>query len=303
MAKQDIGKVVAWMAGALVSFSALAIAVRELAGQISVFEILAIRNIGGIVLIGAYALARDHAAFAWPRMPGLHLLRNFFHFCGQTAWAYGLTVLPLATVFALEFTTPAWTMVLATLFLRERVTPARLVALVLGFAGVLIILRPGASAFQPAGLVVLAAAVMFAVQITTTKYLTASQSVTTILFWMNVIQLPMYEAAHFLASGTPWIGAGLHITAWPWLALLCVGGLTAHICLTSAFRHGDATTVVPIDFLRIPVIATVGALAYGERFDAFVLLGAAVSAAGIVWSLRDARMRQVRGAGRTQPTE
>jgi drug/metabolite transporter (DMT)-like permease len=148
---QDIRKVVAWMSGSLISFSALAIAVRELAGQITVFEILAIRNIGGIVIIGAYALLRDQAALAPPRLLRIHILRNVFHFGGQTLWAYGITLLPLATVFALEFTTPAWTMVMATLFLRERATPARLVALALGFAGVLIILRPGASAFRPEG--------------------------------------------------------------------------------------------------------------------------------------------------------
>ncbi len=287
----DIRKVIAWMSGSLVSFSALAIGVRELAGHISVFEILAIRNIGGILILGTFALLRDRAALAPPRLMHIHLLRNVFHFGGQSAWAYGITVLPLATVFALEFTTPAWTMVLATLFLRERATPARLVALALGFTGVLIILRPGAATFQPAGLIVLAAAVMFAVQITTTKFLTGSQSVTQIMFWMNVMQLPMYLIAYYVQSGSPWVGAGLTWGSAHWVVLLCVAGLAAHVCLTNAFRYGDATTVVPIDFLRIPLVATVGVLAYGERFDPMVLLGAAVSAAGIVWSLRDSARR------------
>lgn len=280
------------MAGSLIGFSSLAIAVRELAGRISVFEILAIRNIGGIVIIGAYALLRDPAALRVPKLLRIHVLRNVFHFAGQTAWAYGITVLPLATVFALEFTTPAWTMVFAAFFLRERITSARLVALVLGFAGVLIILRPGASTFRPEGLIVLMAAMMFAVQITTTKFLTGSQSVTAIMFWMNVMQLPMYVLAQTIQHGSPMIGAGLGGASVPWVALLCVAGLAAHVCLTNAFRYGDATTVVPIDFLRIPVVATVGVLAYGERFDPFVLLGAGVSAVGIVWSLRDTRRRQ-----------
>lgn len=287
----DIRKLIAWMAGSLFGFSALAIAVRELAGQISVFEILAIRNLGGIAIIGVYAIARQPAALRLPRMLPVHLLRNVFHFAGQTAWAYGITVLPLATVFALEFTTPAWVMVLATVFLRERATPARLVALGLGFLGVLIILRPGAESFRPQGLVVLAAAFMFAVQITTTKFLTGTQSAAAILFWMNVMQLPMYLLAQGIATGSPAIGAGLSWGAAPWVFLLCVSGLIAHVGLTNAFRYGDATTVVPIDFLRIPLVTAVGALAYGERFDPFVLLGAAVSAAGIVYSLRDTQRR------------
>ena len=289
---QDIRKVVFWMTGALVSFSALAVAVRELAGTISVFEILAIRNIGGIVIVSLYSAGFARGQIGWPVPLRIHLLRNLFHFGGQTAWATGLTLLPLATVFALEFTTPAWTMVLAVLFLGERVTRARIGALVLGFVGVLVILRPGASAFQPAGLIVLAAAVMFAVQVTTTKFLTGRQSVLTIMFWMNVIQLPMYVLASWVQKGSPWVGAGLGMAQAPYVALLIVAGLSAHVCFTSAMRHGDVTTVVPIDFLRIPVVATLGVVLYAEAFDPLVLAGAAISAAGILWSLHDERRRR-----------
>lgn len=278
------------MLGALVSFSALAISARQLAGSISVFEILAIRNIGGIVLVAAYALA-VRQELGWPRPLGIHLLRNLFHFGGQTAWVTGLTLLPLATVFALEFTTPAWTMVMATIFLGERITTVRIGALVLGFVGVLVILRPGLEAFQPAGLVVLAAAVMFAVQITTTKFLTGRQSVLTIMFWMNVIQLPAYVLASWLQKGDPFVGAGLGAAQLPYVALLIATGLSAHVCFTNAMRHGDATTVVPLDFLRIPLVATLGVVIYGERFDPLVLAGAAISAAGILWSLHDGRQR------------
>ena len=282
----DLRKAIAWMAGTLVSFSALAISVREMSAGLTVFEILALRAFGGIVILAVYAaLARE--PIGPPRPLRIHLLRNVFHFGGQACWAYGLTVLPLATVFALEFTTPAWTLLLAVTFLRERLTTARIGAVVLGFIGVLIILRPGVGTFQPAGLVVLLAAAMFGVQITTTKFLTGTNSVLTILFWMNVMHLPMYLAADAATGGAVWFLPKLVPATWPWVALLCGAGLSAHVCLTSAFRHGEATTVVPIDFLRIPVIALLGVLIYGERFDPVVLLGAAVSASGIIWSLRD----------------
>lgn len=296
----DLRRVVLWMAGALLSFSALAVSVREMARVVSVWEVLALRNVGGIVVLVAYALlARQRIGGPFPLK--LHLLRNVFHFGGQACWAFGVTLLPLATVFALEFTTPAWTMVVAAIFLGERITRGRVAALVLGFAGVLVILRPGAAAFDPAALVVLAAAFFFSVQITTTKFLTGQNSTLTILFWMNVLQLPAYIVTELVLGGSP-IGSLANIGTAHWLPLLglMVTGLSAHVCFTNAMRYGDATLVVPIDFLRIPFVATIGVLLYAEPFDPVVLVGAAVSAAGILWSLLEARQSNAgRGGAKT----
>ena len=292
----DLRRVILWMAGALISFSALAVAVREMARVITVWEVLALRNLGGIVVLAAYAwLARERIGGPFPLR--LHLLRNTFHYGGQACWAFGVTLLPLATVFALEFTTPAWTMVVAAIFLGERITRGRVAALVLGFAGVLVILRPGAAAFDPAALVVLAAAMFFSVQITTTKFLTGRNSTLTILFWMNVFQLPAYLATDLALGGDPLFFLRIGAEHWLPLLALMVTGLSAHVCFTNAMRYGDATLVVPIDFLRIPFIATVGVLLYAEPFDPVVLLGAAISAAGILWSLLEARQSMARREG------
>jgi drug/metabolite transporter (DMT)-like permease len=285
---QDLRRVVLWMAGALLSFSALAVAVREMARVLSVWEVLALRNVGGIVVLAAYALlARQPIAGPFPLR--IHILRNAFHFGGQACWAFGVTLLPLATVFALEFTTPAWTMVMAAIFLGERITRGRVAALVLGFVGVLVILRPGAASFDPSALVVLAAAVFFSVQITTTKFLTGTNSTLNILFWMNVLQLPAYLATGWALGGDLWFPARIPANQWLPLLALFVTGLSAHVCFTNAMRYGDATLVVPIDFLRIPFIATIGVALYAEPFDPVVLLGAAISASGILWSLLEAR--------------
>lgn len=284
----DLRRAVLWMAGSLMSFSALAVAVREMARVLTVWEVLAIRNFGGIVVLAVYAvLAGQRIAGPFPLR--LHLLRNAFHFGGQACWAYGVTLLPLATVFALEFTTPAWTMLVAALFLGERITRGRVAALVLGFAGVLVILRPGATAFDPAALVVLAAAMFFSVQITTTKFLTGRNSTLTILMWMNVMQLPAYLMTDLALGGDPLFFLRIGWADWLPLLALMVTGLSAHVCFTNAMRYGDATLVVPIDFLRIPFIATIGVVLYAEPFDAVVLVGAAISAAGILWSLLEAR--------------
>lgn len=284
----DLRRAVLWMAGSLMSFSALAVAVREMARVLTVWEVLAIRNLGGIVVLAAYAvLAGQRIAGPFPLR--LHLLRNAFHFGGQACWVYGVTLLPLATVFALEFTTPAWTMLVAAVFLGERITRGRVAALVLGFAGVLVILRPGVGTFDPAALVVLAAAMFFSVQITTTKFLTGRNSTLTILMWMNVMQLPAYLVTGLALGGDLLFVTRIGWADWLPLLALMVTGLSAHVCFTNAMRYGDATLVVPIDFLRIPFIATVGVVLYAEAFDPVVLLGAAISAVGILWSLLEAR--------------
>lgn len=286
--------VFAWMGGSLISFMVVALSVRGLQGVLSVFEMLALRNIGGIlILAGMMFLAPSAEHREWPANFKVHALRNTAHFAGQALWVYGVMVLPLATVFAIEFTTPAWVALFAVLFLGERMTLGRGLAIALGFLGVLIILRPGMESFRPEALVVVAAAVFFGVQITTTKFLTGTNSTWTIMLWMNLMQLPMNLIAN-LVIGQPFFFLG----KLEWAILLpCIGiaisGFTAHYCLTNAFRHGDATLVIPIDFLRVPLIAIVGWLFFNERTELAVWVGAGVVIAGVAVNLiAEARAKQ-----------
>jgi drug/metabolite transporter (DMT)-like permease len=282
MTRPNILALVLWMTVALFAFSATAVAVRELSPSFSAFEILSFRNAAGVLMLLALALAKPSLrSQVRPRDLPLHVLRNAIHFGGTYGWTVGVMLLPLATVFALEFTMPAWTALLAVLVLRERMTGARLGAVVLGLLGVLIILRPGFGAAQTASLVVLAAAVCFAGTSIATKKLTGFQSTYTILLWMNLIQLPLN------LSGT---GASFWTKLQPSHALpvaaICLGGLLSHYGLTNAYRYGDASVVVPLDFLRIPLIALVGWQFYGEQLDVFVLLGSLTIIAGVLWNLR-----------------
>ena len=283
MTDNKIARVVLWMVGALLSFSVMAVSIRELSrGGLSIFEILAIRSgIALFVLLALLALRKDLRVHALPRRMGLNLFRNTVHYASQYSWALSLTMLPLATVFALEFTMPAWTAVLAVWFLHERMTPSRLGVVILGLIGVLVILRPGIAGFNPAAILVLLAAFGYAITMITTKQLTKTETTFGIVFWMAVIQLPLsligsdptvflrFEPRHIL----PAIGVGM-------------AGLTSHYCLSNAFRSGDATLVVPLDFMRIPLIAVVGWAFYGERLDVFVLLGAMIIVSGVLWNLR-----------------
>lgn len=274
--------VILWMAGTLLSFSAIAVSIRELAGRFSVFEILALRNAAGIAVLLGIALVSPRARSSLrPRAMHMHALRNIVHFAGQYAWALGVTLLPLAVVFAIEFTTPAWVALLAVPLLGERLTRPRAIAIALGFAGVLLVVRPGAETLSAPALIVLGAAMCFALTTIATKRLTATQSTFAILFWMNVMQLPM----NYLGADPLFF---LRLPEAPLLPMLgiCLGGLTAHLCLTNAYRHGDAIMVVPLDFLRIPLIALIGFWLYAEPLDPFVFAGAGLIVMGILFNLR-----------------
>ena len=283
MITHKLARVVLWMVGALLSFSVMAVSIRELAkAGLSIFEILAIRSGVALVVLLILLVARPQLRMhALPRRMSLNLLRNTVHYGSQYAWAQSLTMLPLATVFALEFTMPAWTALLAVWLLHEKMTPSRLGVVVFGLIGVLVILRPGIASFNPAALLVLGAAVGYAVTMITTKQLTMTETTFGIVFWMAVIQLPLS-----LIGSDP--AAFLHLDIRHILPAIGVGtaGLTSHYCLSNAFRAGDATLVVPLDFMRIPLIAVVGWAFYGERLDIFVLLGALIIVGGVLWNLR-----------------
>ncbi len=286
--------VVLWMTGALLSFSAMAVSIRELWRTLAIFEILAVRNAAGIVILLAIGLARPALLrTVSTRHFWLHLMRNSVHYVSQYLWATGLTLLPLATVFALEFTMPAWTTLLAVFFLGERMTPSRIGAVILGFIGVLVIIRPGLESFRPAAFLVLLAAFGYAITLTTTKRLTATDTTFGIVVWMNIMQLPMN-----LAGSDPFFVLKIGTADLVPLIALGVAGLSSHYCLSNAFRAGDASLVVPLDFLRIPLIALVGWSLYGESLDIYVFAGAGLIISGVLWNLRAEAIRRAPVAAR-----
>lgn len=283
MAQSNILRVVLWMVGTLLSFSVMAISIRQLArGGFNIFEILAIRSGGAlVVLLALLAVRPDLRVHALPRRMGLNTLRNTVHYASQYSWALSLTMLPLAMVFALEFTMPAWTALLAVWLLHERMTLSRLGVVVFGLMGVLVILRPGIADFNPAAFLVLAAAFGYAITMIATKKLTMTETTFGIVFWMAVLQFPLS-----LIGSDPNVYLHLDIRQVFPLLGVAIAGLTSHYCLSNAFRAGDATLVVPLDFMRIPLIAVVGWVFYGEPLDLFVLLGALIIVGGVLWNLR-----------------
>jgi drug/metabolite transporter (DMT)-like permease len=285
--RDDMARVILWMMGALISFSGMAVSVRLLSTSFSIFEMQSFRAGGALLLLLGLALFRPTLRSQMaPRHLGLHLTRNVIHFASGLGWVKALTILPFATVFAIEFTMPAWTALLALVFLGERMTVSRVGSVLLGFIGVLVILRPGLTSFNPAGLLVLGAALGYATTFVITKKLTGTISTFTILLWMNIIQFPLALAGSdlgFLSRLGP-------DTVLPALAM-GITGISSHFCATQAFRYGDATVVVPIDFLRVPLIALVGWMFFNEGIEIWVLGGAAIIAAGILWNVRSETRR------------
>ncbi|HZO01315.1 MAG TPA: DMT family transporter [Burkholderiales bacterium] len=267
-----------WMGGAVLSFTAMAIAARELLRHMGSFEIVFMRSVVMLAIVLAILPRQGVASIRTRRLP-VHLWRNAIHFLGQVLWVYSIGALTLATVFAIEFTMPMWTALLAWLFLKERLSAPRLVMLGLGFAGVLLILRPGGGSFHPAMLAMILGSLCYASSFIFTKRLISSDSALAVLFWMAAIQLPLS-----LATSLPsWVNPTLADV--PWILGIGVGSYTAHYCMTRAVKVADASMVVGIDFIRLPLIALVGALAYGEALDPLVFVGAAVIFAGTYYSL------------------
>lgn len=285
-----------WMIGSITAFSAMAVAGRELSGIHDTFEIMTWRSLIGFLIVGGFALLSGRLNQVRTNRLPQHLLRNLAHFTGQNLWFWALTMIPLGQVFALEFTSPIWVILLAPVFLGERLTPPKLLAAALGLAGTFFVARPDFAAFDPGIAAAALAAVCFAVTNIATKSLTRHEATLSIMFWLTAMQLVMglIMAGHDGQITLP------TVTSLPWLVLIGLCGLTAHFCLTTALSLAPASVVVPVDFIRLPVAFSLGWILYGEMVEPPVLIGAALILLGITVNLRAAK-RATRQQASGQP--
>jgi drug/metabolite transporter (DMT)-like permease len=265
-------KAALWMLGAIASFSAMAVAGRAVSHALDTFEIMTYRSLVGIVVLWVILTLTGQWRQVTRRSFGTHVVRNAAHFTGQNLWFYAVTAIPLAQVFALEFTSPIWVVLLSPLILGEPLTRLRLMSVLAGFVGILIVARPSPDTISPGLIAAASSAVFFALSVMYTRLLTRTETVLCIMFWLTLMQ------AVFGVIFSAWDGDMVAPSAQtlPWLVLIGLAGLLAHYCLTSALAIAPATVVVPIDFVRLPTIAIVGMLLYGEALDAWVFIGAAV---------------------------
>lgn len=290
MQSPSLPRAAVWMTGWLTATLAMTISGRELTSEMPVFVVMLWRSLLAVAITAPIVLWYGGEPLRTRRL-GWHLTRNIAHYSAQFCWFLAISLIPLAEVVSIEFTMPIWTAILAALLLGERLTATRVVAVALGFAGIVIILRPG---FTPVGLGQLAAlyaAVMFAVNVIMTKSLMRTDSALTVIFYMHALQLGL----GILPAIEVWVWPSA--AKWPWVVSLGIAGAASHYCLAKAVAAAEATVVVPMDFLRVPLTALAGWVLYSEGIDAFVIAGA-----GLIIIGNSLNLKGVGAAERRAPT-
>ncbi len=280
-----------WMAGWLALMLIVTVAGRETLRELNVFEVMEVRSLVGLLIL--YPMIRSHGGFLAMRTsrPLQHIGRNLTHYAAQIGWFFSLTLIPLGQVVSIEFTMPIWTAILAVSFLGERMTFAKVTAIALGLVGVIVIVRPVAGEINPGQLIALGAAVGFGVSVAMMKSLTRTEKTLAIIFWMLAIQ----SAAGFAPALYVWQWPSAYV--WSWMVVLGFCGTFTHYCMARAMLYADATVVLPMDFLRVPLTAAMGWLIYSERLDLFTVLGAALILAGNLLNLRSVQPLPARVGG------
>lgn len=278
----------AFMFGATLSFTLMAVAGRELGGQLDTFEIMTYRSAMGVLIVLAVAFATGRHKMIRARRMGLHFIRNVSHFIGQNLWFYAVTVISFSQLFAFEFSVPLWVAITAPFFLKERLTGTRVFAAIVGFLGILIVARPDQMEIGAGVIAAFFCAWGFTGANIGTKLLTRTEATISIMFWLTFIQLGL----GLICAGYDGDIALPSAAALPWVAAVGVCGLTAHFCITSALTHAPATVVAPFDFARLPIIAVIGMLFYDEPLVALTFLGAAIIFAANYLNIRAEQKRR-----------
>jgi drug/metabolite transporter (DMT)-like permease len=258
-------KAALWMAGWLAATLAMTLAGREVGRDVPVFVLMLLRSTLAVVVLIPFVLTTGGFTGRTQKFR-VHVIRNIIHYGAQYAWFSALVLIPLAQVISIEFTAPVWVAILAFGFLGEKLTFAKIAAIVLGFAGIIAIVRPGAATIDSGHIFALSSALGFAVSITLTKFLTRTDSPLTIIFYMFVIQTVIGFAPAMMVWEWP------EPRNWIWVGVLGIAGTFSHYCLSSALQLADTMIVMPMDFLRVPATAVLGYWLYGEGMGLFAII-------------------------------
>jgi len=254
-----------WMLLSVFAFCFVAIGVKQVNTNISPFQIIFFRTLVGLIsllillpkktIIGSFSNIKQH------------LFRNVFHLIAQYGWVVGIVYLSLAEVTAIEFTTPIWTLILASFFLKEKINVKKTSSILLGFIGILIIMKPGIEIISYNSIVVLLSAICFAIAHTSTKKIVKTNSASDVVLIMCLTQLPISFACAYSNWSLP------NLTDYFWLILIGLSGIGAHFSMAKALKKEDISSLIPLDYLRLPIIILAGILFYNETFDTAIIIG------------------------------
>lgn len=272
-----------WAIAAAVSFAVMMTSVRHLGGRFDAFEIVFVRSLVGLFMVIPLVAGSGIRALRPTRLP-LHVVRTLFALFAMVTLYYALAEIPVADAIALTFLIPLFTTVAAVVVLRERVGLHRWTATLVGFAGALVIIRPGFVALEIPVLLAVLSSVLYAGAWSCVKILTRTDSAVVTVFWMNVLMVPLTAVPAAFAWVDPRPEDVLP------LLVMAVSGWAAHVCQARAFAATDTSAVMPFDFLRLPLGALFGFLLFAEIVDAWTWAGAVIIfVAGYYVTLREAR--------------
>ena len=275
-----------WMTAASMAFAVMIILIRVLTETFDPLQVVFFRCAFGLVAMLPWLIGHGIGALRTQRL-GLHAIRATSGIFSMALWMTGLSLIPLAQATALSFTAPIFASVLAVIFLGEVMRVRRWSATVLGLIGTLIIIRPGFEAFQPVALLVLASALIGSTSTIMVKIMARTDSTGTIVIYMVLFMTPLSLLPALLVWQAP------NLVELGWAALLGLAGTLGHVCLTRALAAADATLVIPFDYLRLPAVALIALLAFGEVPSVWTWIGGAVIAASSIYmTLREARLRR-----------
>jgi len=260
---------VAWMVLAACLLGVLSVLVRTIAADLHPFEIAFFRNFFQVVLMLPWLVVAGVGAMRTQRV-WAHMRRSVFGIFAMLTWFSVLTMMPIAQATAISFSAPLFTTAGAAFFLGEHVGVRRWTATVVGFLGVLLIIRPGFAHVGSAQLLALLAAVLIAGAILSNKSLAKSENPNAMVVWMGLFMglfsiAPAVTVWHWPVGDT-----------WAWLLALGVVATGAHLSINRALASGDASFIAPFGFVQIPLVALLGFTVYGEVPDAWTWTGVGV---------------------------
>jgi drug/metabolite transporter (DMT)-like permease len=259
-------KGIGWMVVTGIFFVGVTGIVRHLGSDMNPMQAAFIRYVIGLVLLSPVIFRLGILRMASARV-GLHALRGVVHGVAVMAWFYAMTRIPIAEVTALGFTGPIFTTIGAALFLGERLHARRIGAVLVGFGGALVILRPGIEIVDPGAIAMVAAAPLFAGSFLLAKKLTERDSNTVIVAYMAIfVTLALLPPALMVWRTPTWEELG-------WLLATAVLATLGHLTLTQAFRSAEIMVVQPAHFLQLVWATLLGLYAFDESPDAFTWLG------------------------------
>lgn len=275
--------------GAIVMFVVMAVCIRALADRVPVGDITFYRTFFGLLLMLPFVLGRGPAharSLLATRKLGLLMLRAVLTYTAVLAYFYAVTKIPLAEAIALNSTLPIFMTAMAAALLGERVGLQRWLAVVLGFLGALVILRPGFAEVSWPALASFASAALYAAAAIDVKILARTEPPARIVFYMNLL-VTLLAAGPFLYDFTAPLWSDL-----PYILAIGGAGTLAHLFQSNALKRADASFVAAFDFLRLPLSALAGAILFSDRPGMWVWIGAALILASAFWIARREAVRR-----------